>query len=127
MHQVILNMLVTKYFDNKVFDYIEPWVETLVYVSWAIRASYQRTIQATPGQAVFSICNIFNLKSVVDWRVITTEKQRQVDIYYVRYKSRQVMHEYAIGYLVYVERTVIYLNLYHIKQGPYKILEVNVP
>ena len=29
VNQVILNMLVTKDLDNKVFDYIDPWVETL--------------------------------------------------------------------------------------------------
>ena len=29
VHQVILNMIVTKYFDNKYFNYIDPWAETL--------------------------------------------------------------------------------------------------
>ena len=29
VHQVILNMLVTKGLDKKVFDYIDPWGETL--------------------------------------------------------------------------------------------------
>ena len=33
VHQVILNMLVIKYLDNKVFDKIDPWVETLEYVA----------------------------------------------------------------------------------------------
>ena len=32
VHQVILNMLVTKYINNKVLDYIDPWCETLVYI-----------------------------------------------------------------------------------------------
>ena len=32
VHQVILNMLVTKDIDNKVFNYIYPWGETLVYL-----------------------------------------------------------------------------------------------
>ena len=29
VHQVILNMIVTKDIDNKVFDHIDPWGETL--------------------------------------------------------------------------------------------------
>ena len=49
LHPVILNMLPTKYLDNNFVDYIYPWGETLASISWAIRASYHRTIMATPG------------------------------------------------------------------------------
>ena len=80
VHQVILNMLVTKYLDNKVFNYIDTWGETLSYIAWEIRASYQRNIMATPVQAVFGRDMLFNLASVVDWRVATAAKKRQVDI-----------------------------------------------
>ena len=51
-HQVILNMLVTKDLDNKVFNYIDPWGETLIYIEWAIRAYYYFTVLSTPGQSV---------------------------------------------------------------------------
>ena len=67
MHQVTLNMPVTKYLANKVFDYIYPWGETLASITWVIRASYHRTIKATPGQAVFVRDIIFNLASVLEW------------------------------------------------------------
>ena len=50
---------------------------------------------------------IFNLESVIDWQVITAEKQRQVDLDNVRENSRQVTHDYAMGNPVYVEMTVI--------------------
>ena len=46
-------MLVTKDFDNKVFELIDPWGETLESTELAIRASYNSTIMDTPGQAVF--------------------------------------------------------------------------
>ena len=49
VHQVILNMLVTKDPDNK----------------WEIRDFYHRTIMATPGQAVFIRDILFDLASVV--------------------------------------------------------------
>ena len=53
VHQVMLNILVTKYLDNKVFDHIDPWGETLAYKAWSIRASYHCTIMAMPVQAIF--------------------------------------------------------------------------
>ena len=102
VHELILNMLITTYIDNKVFKYIYPWGETLASVAWALRASYRRTIMATPGQVVFLRDMLFNLASIVDWRVVTNAKQRQVDIDNVREKSKRVMQNYAIGNLVYV-------------------------
>ena len=58
-------MIVTKDLANKLFDYIDPWGETLSYITRTIRAPYHRTIQATPGQALFGRDMIFNLNSVV--------------------------------------------------------------
>ena len=80
VHKVILNMLITKDLDNKVFDHIHPWGETLAYIPWDIRASYHCTIMSTSGQYVFGRYMLFNLASVVDWRVVTSAKQIQVDI-----------------------------------------------
>ena len=75
VHQVMLNMLVNKDIDNKVFVHIYPWGETLASIAWKIRASYHITIQTTPGQYVFGRDMIFNIASVLDWKVITPEKQ----------------------------------------------------
>ena len=65
LHQIILNMLVIKDLDNKVFDHIDPWGETLSYIACPIKASYSHTIMATPGQYVFSRDMLFELASVV--------------------------------------------------------------
>ena len=124
VHQVILNMLVTKDIDNKVFDYIYPWSETLAYTAWEIRHSYHRTIMVTPCQAVFDRDMLFNLASVVPSRVATAAKQRKVDIINVRENAKRVTHECAIGNQVYVEMTGIYRKLDYRKQGPYIITEV---
>ena len=75
VHWVILHTLATKYLDNKVFEYINPWGENLAYIAWTTRAYYNRTIQATPGQYDFRRDMIFNLESVIYWRVITAGKQ----------------------------------------------------
>ena len=65
MNQEILNMIVTKYIANKLFKYIDPWVETIASIAWVIWVSYHCTIQATPGQAVFGRAMIFNLVPVI--------------------------------------------------------------
>ena len=89
-------MLVTKYLDSRVFDHIYPWGETLTSIAWEIKNFYRCTIMANPGQAVFGRDMLFNLASVVDWRIVTAAKQRQLDIDNVRENARQVTHDYPI-------------------------------
>ena len=101
-HQVILNMISTKDLDKKVLDHIDPWGETLASIARAISAYYHRTIMATPGQAVFGKDILFNLASVLYWKVVTTSFQLQLDIDNVREKYRRFTHDYAIGNQVYV-------------------------
>ena len=84
LHQVILNMLVTKDLDNKVFDHIYLWGETLAYIAWAIRVFYHSAIMATTVQDFFGSYMLFNLASVIYWRVVTTAKQGQVHIDHIR-------------------------------------------
>ena len=95
-------MLITKDIYNKIFDYIDPWGETLESIAWAIRSSYHCTIMATPDQAIFGRYMLFNLASVVDWQFVTAVKQRQVEMDNVRENAKRVTHEYAIGNQVYV-------------------------
>ena len=80
VHQVILNMLVSKYLDNKLFDHIYTWGETLESIAWAIRDSYHLTIMASSFQGVFGRDILFKLMSAIDCRVVTAANQRQVDI-----------------------------------------------
>ena len=79
---------------------------------------------ATLGQAVFGRYVLFNLTSVVDWRVVIAAKKSQLDIDNVRENAKRVTHDYAIGNQVYVEITGIYRKLDYRKQGPYRITEV---
>ena len=84
VHQVVLNMIVTNDLDKKVFDYIDPWDENLVSIEWSRRASCYRTMMATPVQDVFGRDMLFNLTSVIYWRVATAANQLQVNIDNVR-------------------------------------------
>ena len=114
-------MLVTKDLANKVFYYIDTWGETLDYIAWEIWDSYPCTIQDTPGQAVFGRDIILNLLSVIYQRFITAGKWQKVEIGNVQENAGQVMHEYAIVNLVYVEMTGIYHKLGYNKKEPYRI------
>ena len=117
-------MLFTKDIDNKVFDYIYPWGETLAYIAWETRTSYHHTIMATPGQDVFGRDMLFNLALLIELKFATTANKRQVDINNVRENSKQVTQDYAIGNLVYLEMTGIYHKLDYKKQVTYIITEV---
>ena len=79
---------------------------------------------AIPGIAVFGRDKKFNLTSVVDWQVVTTVNQRQVEIDHVWENARQIMHAYAICDQIYVEMTSIYRKLDYKKQDPYRTIEV---
>ena len=72
------------------------------YIKKSIRASYHFTIMVTPVQAVFGRDMIFNLVSVLDWKVVIAEKQRRVEIDNVQGNTRQFTHDYVIDNLVYV-------------------------
>ena len=74
VHQVTLNMLVTKYFDNKVFYFIDPWGENLASIAWAMRGYYYHTIMAKLCLAIFGRDMLFNLTSGIDWQVATAAK-----------------------------------------------------
>ena len=95
-------MIDTKDLDRKVYDEIDPLGETLSSVVWAIKASYYNNLGFTPGQTVFSRDILFNLTSIIGWRIITTSNQRQVNIDNVFKNVRQFSLDNAIGDIVYV-------------------------
>ena len=57
-------MLLTKNLSNREFDYINPWGDIISSISWAIRASYHHTLQATPGQLVFGRDMLLNISYI---------------------------------------------------------------
>ena len=117
-------MDVTKDLDKKIFDYIDPWGENLSSIAWTKRDSYHHTNKATPCKAVFGREIIFNLASVLHWRVITSEKQRQVEIDKVRENALLVTHDDAVRDIVSVEVNGIYHKIYNKKHEPYIIKKV---
>ena len=74
VHQVIYNMIVTKYLDRNLYKYINPGGDTLTYISWVIRAYYQCLLGYTPDQAVLGRYMPINIRSIIDWNFITNNK-----------------------------------------------------
>ncbi len=124
IHQVIMNMLNTKELDSQPFDYIDPWGEILSSIAWAIRASYHSTHQATPAQMVFGRDMIFNLKSLINWKVVSARKQQIVDKANLRENSKRIDFDYEVGQKAYIVRDKPYRKLDGPKIGPFRITDV---
>ena len=97
IHQVVQNMIKTKELDKLVFDYIDPWAEILGSVAWAVRASYHSTLQSTPSQLVFGRDMLFNMKKVINWKMITENKRKQIARDNARENTGRIEHTYNIG------------------------------
>ena len=65
---------------------------------------------------------LFNLKSIVDWNIVTTKEQKEVDIDNVCENARKSRHDDAVGDLVYAEKIGIYHQSDYKKQGYKQIL-----
>ena len=73
-HQVIYNILVTKYLSKIVFDFIYPLDDIINYISWEAGNDHNCTLQSTKFQYVFVRDMIFDLVLIIDWNVITNDK-----------------------------------------------------
>ena len=66
INQVIYSMIVIKYLDRKVYEYIYPWGGTLALIVWEIIAPYYCTLGFTPVQAAFrGICYSTSRQSLI--------------------------------------------------------------
>ena len=73
-----------KDFDIKTFAHINTWGEIITSVAWSIIASHHTTFDSTPTHLVFGRDILYNLTSVIDWRVIRNRGGKQVDLDYTR-------------------------------------------
>ena len=68
VHQVTGSMLKTKDVANKIFDALDPWMESLSSIFFAVRCSYHSTLGATPGQLVFGPDMLLNISFKSNYR-----------------------------------------------------------
>ena len=118
-------MIKTKELDQLVFDYIDPWAEILSSVAWAIRSSYHSTLQSTPSQLVFGRDMLFNMKKVINWKLITDNKRKQIARDNMRENAGRIEHEYKVGDEVLRLKRGIKRKYSKHKSDPYKIVKIH--
>jgi transposase InsO family protein len=64
VHQVIGNIIRTFELENNYLDDNDPWKGILSATAFAVRSTFQTTLQNTPGQLVFGRDMILNIKHV---------------------------------------------------------------
>ena len=77
IHQTIGNIIRTFDVSNIVNN--DPWSGILAATMFAVRATYHKTLQASPMQLVFGHDAILNIKHVADWEHIWKCKQLRID------------------------------------------------
>ena len=97
----------------------------LAAASFAIRATYHTTLQATPAQLVFGRTSILNIAHEANWKYIKARKQDIIDQNNECENSRRIPHDYSVGDKVLIsteQGTKFGKDPY---EGPYKIVAVN--
>ena len=124
IHQVVQNMIKTKELDKFIFDYIDCWAEILGSVAWTIRASYHSTLQSILAQLVFGRDMLFNMKKVINWKMITENKHKQIARDNACENTGRIEHTYNIGDEVLRIKRGIKKNSRN-KTDPYHIMDVH--
>ena len=120
-----ISVLKFKELGKLIFDYINPWGKVLSSVAWAIQASYHSTLQATPAQIVFGRDMLFNMKKVINWRLITENKRKQIACDNIRENTERIPHKYQVGDEVLRIKKGIRRKYSKGKSEPYKITAVH--
>ena len=91
---------------------------------FAVRATYNTTLQASPMQLVFGQDDILNIKHVADWEHIWQCKQLQINHNNMRENMRRNIHHYKFGDKILVKRKK---NSKHELEfiGPFPITQIN--
>ena len=74
---------------------------------FAVRATYDTTLQASPMQLVFGLDAILNIKHVADWEHIRQRKQLRINHNNKRENMHQNNHQYNIGDKILVNQRKI--------------------
>ena len=118
IHQVVQNMIKIKELDKLIFDYIYPWAEILGSIAWAIPAS-------APAQLVFGRDMLFNMKKVINWKMITENKHKQIARNNARENTGRIKHTYNIGdEVLHIKRGIKRKYSRH-KTDPYYITDMH--
>lgn len=125
IHGVVGDMIRT--FDMSTIDEDDdnPFEGLVTAICWAVRSTYHTTLQATPGQIVFSRDMVFNIRHEADWKLIHDRKRARIEQDNLRENSKRLAHDYAIGERVLITKAS-HNKMEPALEGPYPIIRVHV-
>ena len=124
VHQVIHNMVRTHELKKLVFDAFDPWSQILAQVTFAIRSSYHRILDASPVQLVYQQDMIFNIAHYADWAALTIKKQKQIEMDTERHNKNRITHDYEVGEKVLIKQERVHRKYEWEYEGPYSITQI---
>ena len=95
IHQTIGNIILAFDVSNIVNN--DPWSVILAANMFAVRATYNTTLQASPMQILFCQDAILNIKHISDWEHIRQRKQELINHHNKRKNMRDNNHQYKVG------------------------------
>ena len=120
-------MLQTMDLDNHEFDTSDPWGDMLAKIAWAICILYHTTLNATPGQLVFSRDMLFDIKFSPNWENIRKRKRAQTLKDNERENSQRKHHIYKIGDKVLLKKDHLKIirKMEFRNEGPFQVTQVH--
>ena len=95
IHKTIRNIIRTFDVSNIVNN--DPWSGILAATMLAVRATYHKTLQASPMQLVFGRDAILNIKHVADWEHIRQRKKLWINHNNKWENMRRNNQQYKVG------------------------------
>jgi len=110
-------------------DQLDPFDGILASIAFALRATHQTTLSASPGQLVFARDMFFPVDFIANWDHIHRRRLDAVAKDNRRENARRISHDYHVGDKVLLRRDYggeIIGKLDRPTSGPYTITEVFV-
>ena len=125
IHQVFGNNLRAFNLNEVDLHPEDPWEEFITATAYALRATYNTTLKATPAQLVFGRDMILPISYEADWDAITARKQRKIDENCARENRKRLRHEYKLGDQVTLDIKRLIPKLQIPKEGPFDVVQTH--
>ena len=112
--------------DAQNLDLNDPFSEIVANCTWALRASYHSTLQASPGQTVFGRDMLFDLTFNTKWDNIQENKQQKINYRNIRENLRRIPFDYQIGdkVVIHKDHKALIRKAVYVNDGPFVITQV---
>ena len=127
LHQTLENVLRT-FLNSPMIYYIHPDQiidHCFASARYALRSSYNRALEATPGALVFNRDMVLPMPYLADLYALQLRRQLKVDQRLLRENRRRYYHDYQVGEQVLVRQDQIKRKLNPQGVGPFTITEVH--